>query len=192
MIEGAASSGVIERLVLSRANYWIGIGLDYSTATVLLILGCASTGEPLPVLAALATGFAVYSFYEYAFHRWLYHALPSVVRRIHDLHHAQPRLLIGGPFFYSLSVSALSWVAARAFVDAGLAAVFAATILGSYAYQSTVHHLLHAPLRGRRTLYRGLRRHHAIHHARGDVNFGLTWTFWDRLFGTRYRPVRRP
>jgi sterol desaturase/sphingolipid hydroxylase (fatty acid hydroxylase superfamily) len=185
-----ARRGAIETLAASHANYWFGLTLDWLVAAALMINGLMRATDVASVAATILCAGFVYSFYEYALHRWLYHGPASVVRRVHALHH-ETDMLIGAPFFFSLGVTALSWCVARTVLDAPLATVFAATVLGSYVYQSTVHHLLHAHAFRRHVLFRRLRRHHAIHHARGDVNFGLTWLVWDRLLGTAYRPDSR-
>jgi sterol desaturase/sphingolipid hydroxylase (fatty acid hydroxylase superfamily) len=180
----------IEALSANRANYWGGLCIDWAAASALMVIGFANASSPVAGVATLAIGLLVYSFYEYAFHRWLYHGPASVVQRVHGIHHDTDRL-IGAPFFFSLGIAGLSWLVAYCFIDAALATVFAATILGSYVYQSTVHHLLHSHACRRQRMFRRLRRHHAIHHARGDVNFGLTWMVWDQMLGTRYRPRAR-
>lgn len=184
MTEGRVRSAAVRRLVLSPTNYWGGLALDCVVSLALVIGGCAFASDARFAAATLVVGVLTYSLYEYGFHRWLYHGPPSLAQRIHGQHH-ETDALIGAPFFFSLSVAVLSWGVAWLVLPAALAAVFAGTILGSYAYQSTVHHLLHARRLRKHPLYRSLRRHHAIHHARGDVNFGLTWMFWDRIFRTR-------
>jgi sterol desaturase/sphingolipid hydroxylase (fatty acid hydroxylase superfamily) len=183
---------VLDRLSASRANYWGGFAVDVVVSITLVVAGAVTTARAWPlVAAAVVAGVVVFSMYEYALHRWLYHVLPTAVRRIHARHHRDTRLLIGAPFFFSLGVAGLSWLSARCVVDGALAAVFAGTILGAYAYQSAVHHLLHGNWIKGRGYFGRLRTHHAIHHRRGDVNFGLTWTWWDRVLGTDSRRGRR-
>ena len=59
-------------------------------------------------------------------------------------------------------------------------------MLTGYTVYLLVHHAIHirAPTPGT-YLYRA-RLHHAVHHYRDDEgNFGVTTSFWDRVFGTR-------
>lgn len=170
----------LERLCVNRTNYWLGFVIDVIVAAALLVYGGAH-------IAALAVGVVAYTFYEYAFHRWLYHAVANPVRSLHANHHRDRALRLGAPFFFSLGVTALTWTVASLVVGRDAAAVFAGTILGGYAFQSAVHHIAHGwsgTYRWRGRLVRHWRRHHLRHHKHGDVNFGIVTTVWDRLFGT--------
>jgi sterol desaturase/sphingolipid hydroxylase (fatty acid hydroxylase superfamily) len=177
----------LDRLTASPLNYWGGMVLDGAVATALLVAGATHVSSTAWIATA-AVGATAFSLLEYAAHRWLYHELPTAGRHIHGRHHAEARRPIGAPFFFSLLVGAASWMLAWPIVGAALAAVFTGTLLGAFAYQSALHHLLHRGwLRGT-PLLASLRRHHALHHRRGDVNFGLTSTVWDRVLGTTAPP----
>lgn len=183
-------TGILDRLAFSRANYWLGFALDFSVSTAMIVVGYAATDRSWPVpLAALLAGGLAFSLYEYALHRWLYHVLPGAVRRIHTEHHREPRRLVGAPFFFSLGVTALTWALACLAVGRATAAAFAGALLFAYACHGAIHHLAHARrFRGRGVLAR-LQRHHLVHHAPGHdgVNYGVTTTFWDRVFSTHRR-----
>jgi sterol desaturase/sphingolipid hydroxylase (fatty acid hydroxylase superfamily) len=72
---------------------------------------------------------------------------------------------------------------------AAVAPIFAsglsAGMLAGYAAYSLVHHACHFwTLSPGGYLYR-MRLHHAAHHYSRDAgNFGVTTSFWDRVFGT--------
>jgi sterol desaturase/sphingolipid hydroxylase (fatty acid hydroxylase superfamily) len=187
----------LERMNANPANYWGGFALDVGVATALVAPGAASRDGAL----AIAAGLAAYTLYEYAFHRWLYHALPGPAYRLHVNHHRDPAVPLGAPFFYTMLVIAGTWALASLAVDRGIAAVFAGTVLGLYAVQSAVHHVIHGwpgshRLRGR--WVQRLRRHHMIHHRVERANFGIVTSVWDRVFGTvsdsclRARTASRP
>jgi len=63
-----------------------------------------------------------------------------------------------------------------------------AGLLGFVAY-SLVHHILHhrGPFW---RLVRVLRHHHRMHHRYPGVNFGVTMTLWDWMFGTHHLGAR--
>jgi 4-hydroxysphinganine ceramide fatty acyl 2-hydroxylase len=58
-------------------------------------------------------------------------------------------------------------------------------IIGYFVY-CTFHHVQHHYSIAN-TWFRGLTKHHNIHHSLRDVNFGVTNRFWDHVFGTIYR-----
>jgi len=170
----------LERICTNMINYWVGFVLDLVCATALIIYGGVQ-------FISFAAGVVVYTFYEYAFHRWLYHAVANPVRSLHARHHNDRAARIGAPFFFSLSIAALSWALSGLVVGSAAGATFAGAILGCYAFQSAVHHIAHGwtgtyRLRGR--LVRRWRRHHLLHHRHGDANYGIVTTIWDQLFGT--------
>jgi len=178
---------MIDRLAFSAINYWVGFALDLSVSITVIVAGLAATHHPWPIaIAALLAGAIAFSFYEYALHRWLYHALPNPVRRIHAHHHADTTRLVGAPVLYTQAICALTWVLARAVVGAATGAVFAGTVLFGYAFYSAVHHVIH-----RRGFAGGwlarVQRHHLEHHRRPRMNFGVTTRIWDRLFGTHVK-----
>jgi sterol desaturase/sphingolipid hydroxylase (fatty acid hydroxylase superfamily) len=46
-----------------------------------------------------------------------------------------------------------------------------------------VHHAIHH-WKFENKLFKKLKRHHYIHHARDTKNIGMVTTFWDHVFGT--------
>jgi sterol desaturase/sphingolipid hydroxylase (fatty acid hydroxylase superfamily) len=66
-------------------------------------------------------------------------------------------------------------------------------LYAGYNYFALVHHLQHhrgKDLEGVAYLRR-LERLHDLHHHRQVVNFGISTTIWDRLFGT-FEPTNEP
>jgi sterol desaturase/sphingolipid hydroxylase (fatty acid hydroxylase superfamily) len=192
------SATLLERMAASRANYWAGFVLDVVVSVAMIAGGAAARGAWLPAAAAVALGWLVFSFYEYALHRWVYHGPRSPFSTMHAWHHRDNDVMLGAPFFFTLGVTAIDWALAALVVGRAVAAVFAGTVLFAYATQSAIHHVAHAWPGTARVRDRGrglvgrLRRHHMLHHhGGGGVNFGVSTTLWDRVFGTAVSRVGR-
>jgi sterol desaturase/sphingolipid hydroxylase (fatty acid hydroxylase superfamily) len=172
-------------IMASRVNYWLGLALDLVCSVTALVAGFACSPHVGASFAALAAGSLWYTLCEYVIHRWLYHRGNGVMAILHDGHHAEPAALVGAPFYYSLSVVALHGVLAAVIAGVPLALVFAGALLFGYFQQSLIHHSAHRlawlDVLGARSR---LRRHHALHHCAGAINFGVSTALWDRVFGT--------
>lgn len=179
-----------------------GILLTWTGATVLggaLTVGLGDIGLALFILIYVM-GLGGWTFAEYHLHRHAMHWNPDNPKLLrwrekllpHNNHHDQPgnpRRIVGMPdqtmpvliavaFFGLLCIFApVEWAAAY-------------TLGGGAGYMlyEIIHFAAHqwprtAPIPAH------LVRHHLIHHHRDDtVNFGVTTTIWDRIFGTLYRP----
>lgn len=172
---------LLERLEASAANYWGGFALDLALSLLAIALGGAH-------LAAIAAGIVEYTLLEYAFHRWVYHARWNPIAHLHRIHHDHPQRMLGAPLFFAPCVAVVHAALAALVVPVAVAVVFAGAVLGSYAIQSAIHHIVHGwtgthVLRGR--LIHAWRRHHMRHHRRGDANFGIVTGVWDRVFRTK-------
>jgi sterol desaturase/sphingolipid hydroxylase (fatty acid hydroxylase superfamily) len=139
----------------------------------------------------LVLGFALWTFAEYAIHRWLYHRVPYFAQR-HETHHAEPTAFIGAPPLIGIALIVtlfyLPFAATSLVVASGLTA---GVLLGYCAYQMLHHAAHHWPRAQKSWLYR-LCRHHALHHYHSEhANFGITTSFWDWAFGTAAKVGRR-
>ena len=78
-------------------------------------------------------------------------------------------------------------------LPAGLAALLVFGLYAGYNYFALVHHRQHH--RGKDlacvAYLRRLEQRHYLHHHRPVVNFGISTTIWDRLFGT-FQPTSEP
>lgn len=192
---------LLERLTVSSLNYWGSFVLDGAVGVAMIAVGIVRTAAgPLNsrlaasvVLAIVGLGgFAACSFVEYAFHRWLFHApYAPTAQRLHTLHHRRPRTMIATPFFVSLITCAVTWGLCCCVTSRVFAGSFAGGMLLGHAFEGGVHHLLHhgSPA-GSRWLRRMKRRHLLHHHRRGDENFGVASSVWDRIFRTESADVR--
>lgn len=160
-------------------------------------VGWGTTG-PWQALGLVAGGLVVWTLFEYAMHRYLFHwesevpLVRGLVFLIHGNHHDSPNDPMRGlmPLPVSVSVGALVWALFVAL--AGLAGTW--LLLGfmtGYVIYDTVHYACHQwPMRGR--LGAMLKRHHMRHHYLDeDSNFAISAIFWDRVFGSRIASLKR-
>jgi sterol desaturase/sphingolipid hydroxylase (fatty acid hydroxylase superfamily) len=177
----------IRELSSSPFNYWFGY-----VANVSLVLWLAaqsvSNGQwqlsaAVWVTCALS-GLLLWTLFEYVLHRYLYHELESPLKIGHDLHHDEPRSLLGVPWWMTtIAIVGMYYGIAAVSNPAMTGVVMAFAWLGYIGY-CAIHHLLHhATWRAR--WFIALRRHHMIHHARHNVNWGVTTALWDHVFRTK-------
>lgn len=146
----------------------------------------------LPTLVPVwfAAGLVWWTLLEYLLHRFAFHGGRAWIGSRHGAHHDNVRdrdLSLASPPAVALGVGlhALALVPTLGPLPGGT--VLAGVVTG-YAVYEWVHLAIHRP-RPRGRLLRRLRRHHLLHHgAQPDARFGVTTTFWDRLFGTMPGP----
>lgn len=180
-----------DHLVTSPINYRAVLCVDIAGAALFLLVGVRGPMTPLARIAAIGAGFAAWGLLEYALHRWLGHGPPSVGRRGHAMHHADDTALVAAPVFVVMAGAWLIWTMLAPLAGVSLAALLVCGLYAGYNHYALVHHVLHhhQALVARVGLGR-LERCHRVHHARHDVNFGVTTTLWDRIFRT-YQPEMR-
>jgi sterol desaturase/sphingolipid hydroxylase (fatty acid hydroxylase superfamily) len=192
---GRVLLGVLDRMVYSSANYWVVIVSDPAAALAFLALGLSRFSGPWVVAGGVAlVGFVSWGLLEYVVHRWVLHGPPSMARRGHAQHHAEPRALISTPLFVIMTGALAIWALLGLVLPAGLAALLVFGLYAGYNYFAIVHHWQHHcgnDLACVAYLRRLERRHH-LHHHRQVVNFGISTTIWDRLFGTFQPTNERP
>jgi sterol desaturase/sphingolipid hydroxylase (fatty acid hydroxylase superfamily) len=186
-MSAGSAAGLVDRVVRSRVHYWIAMVFDVVAALGFLALGVSQfSGPSLAALAAMAAGFVGWGLLEYGLHRWILHGPPTIARVNHAYHHADPTLLIGTPIFVILIGASGIWLLLSLLIPASLAAFVVFGLYAGYNGFAIVHHLGHhhsGRLASLRIVGR-LEQFHDSHHARQNVNFGITTTFWDRVFGT--------
>ena len=176
------------RLAANRANYWATYATDLLQMLFFLWWDAVHVRIGAAAVAGLfAAGLFLWTFSEYAFHRWMYHipGLP-ITRWGHDQHHADPTAYFALPFLATPIVFLpLQWWVATKLGVHGFSALLAGWFAGAVAY-NYLHHALHRH-RLPFAWYRHLQSQHRIHHAIPDVNFGVTMRYWDRVFGTAFK-----
>jgi sterol desaturase/sphingolipid hydroxylase (fatty acid hydroxylase superfamily) len=135
-------------------------------------------------------GFAVWTLLEYLVHRFVFHHLPSIGRRLHQLHHDRPsdpdaeRSSLSTPLL-ALPVGCL--VIGAAGLEDG-SALFAGLLFGYLAF-IFIHYAVHRwPIEPNSWLYSAKMRH-LTHHRVDTCNYGVTTIFWDVVFRTHARIV---
>ncbi len=188
---GAPSIGYLAQLSTTRANAIVGLVADSSVAVLLLAAGAYTNTTGLFVaLATLATGLLVFTFAEYAVHRWLFHGRGGAMVEGHDKHHVDPKGYDALPFFGPpLGMLALAGLLAL-FLPGGIALLLAGSTAAGYAAYGLGHNAIHF-IRFRQRLPLHWAAHHHIHHHHPGFNFGVTTSLWDHLLHTRYVPARQ-
>jgi sterol desaturase/sphingolipid hydroxylase (fatty acid hydroxylase superfamily) len=191
---GRSLVGALDRIVSSSANYWAAMLSDLVAALGFLALGIHRfSGSRVVAASVVIVGFLSSGLLEYIVHRWVLHGPPSMAARGHAQHHAEPRALISTPLFVIMTGALAIWGVLGLVLPAGLAALLVFGLYTGYNYFALVHHLQHH--RGKDVAciayLQRLERLHHLHHARQVVNFGISTTIWDRLFGT-FQPTNEP
>jgi sterol desaturase/sphingolipid hydroxylase (fatty acid hydroxylase superfamily) len=145
------------------------------------------------ILYWILLGFLTWTLTEYLIHRFVFHHEPTTVmgKRIHYLfhgnHHEYPRdrdrLFM--PPIPSLMFSAIFFASFYFFLGTRAYAFFPGFMLG-YLIYGTIHYCIHAyspPFKWMKPLWRN---HHLHHYKDGNKGFGVSSTFWDRVFGTMF------
>jgi len=146
----------------------------------------------IDVLLALASGFLVWTFVEYAMHNFNGHQMKgkTTFSREHLKHHAEEgyfaplsakilRVFLIIPPIYLMVALVLPWPTALAFT---------ASFLGGHVLYEVVHYRLHF-IPPQSAYMRWAARHHFAHHFNcPKYNHGVTTSLWDHVFGT-YRQV---
>jgi sterol desaturase/sphingolipid hydroxylase (fatty acid hydroxylase superfamily) len=177
----------LARLSTSLFNLRVGLVLDVLISLLLIAAG-VWYGHMQPALAALTAlyGLFVFTFIEYAAHRWLFHGNTGPFRSGHDHHHDNPLGYDALPFFMPpLFMCALGATFALV-IPAGYALLLAGTIAAGYAAYGLSHRVIHVH-RFDSPMMRRWAGFHNIHHYHPDANFGVTTGLWDVILGTRYR-----
>ena len=186
--------GTWDRMVYSSANYCAAMLNDLAAALAFLALGLHRFSGPWVVAGGVViAGFMTAGLLEYVLHRWVLHGPPSLVKRSHAQHHGEPRALISTPLFVIMTGALAIWGLLGLLLSAGLAALLVFGLYAGYNYFALMHHWQHhraKDLTGIAYLRR-LDRLHQLHHHRQVVNFGISTTIWDRLFGT-FQPTHDP
>jgi sterol desaturase/sphingolipid hydroxylase (fatty acid hydroxylase superfamily) len=145
------------------------------------------------VVALFLGAMFFWTFFEYVFHRYINHldeyfpdskVAHTIAHTIHGIHHEYPRdkerlmmppipgLLIVGLLYLAFSLVLGKWVY-----------LFMPGFMTGYLMYASVHISVH-----KRKVPKVLKtqyRHHALHHYKyPDKAFGVSTTFWDRVFGT--------
>ena len=187
---GKARSGgpleAIARMSSTRANYLVGQAADFVVSFALLAAAFwYDHSQPLASALVVLLGLFIFSFIEYAFHRWLFHGPVPLFEQGHTLHHEKPLGYDSLPFFFPPIVILLIAGALALVLPLGIALLLpGATALGYALYGFS--HLGVPRRRFNHPLARKWAAVHHVHHHHPDKNYGVTSPLWDWLLGTWY------
>ncbi|WP_426664702.1 sterol desaturase family protein [Rhodanobacter aciditrophus] len=185
----ARGSGVLQaiaRMSSTRANYLVGQAADFVVSFALL--GAAfwiDHSGPLQSALVLLLGLFIFSFIEYAFHRWLFHGPVPLFEQGHTLHHEKPLGYDSLPFFFPPAVVLLLAAVLTLVLPAAVALLLSGAIALGYALYGFSHLIIHRR-RFNHPLARKWAAVHHVHHYHPDKNYGVTSPLWDFLLGTWY------
>jgi sterol desaturase/sphingolipid hydroxylase (fatty acid hydroxylase superfamily) len=177
----------IARMSATRTNYWVGQTADFVVSFALL--GAAfwyDHSHPLQAALLLLLGLFIFSFIEYAFHRWLFHGAVPLFERGHTLHHEKPLGYDSLPFFFPPAVVVLLAAALAQVLPVATALLLTGAIALGYALYGLSHLVIHRRGRFNHPLARKWAAVHHVHHHHPDKNYGVTSPLWDLLLGTWY------
>ena len=184
---------LIRKLGSSSFNYWFGY-----VANILLVVWLVSHAFPrghaalgrFELAAFAVTGLLAWTLAEWLLHRFIYHQWTSFLTAGHAMHHDDPRALIGVPWYLTaVAIVLLFELLAIPLRSSSTGVVMGFAWLG-YIFYCALHHGSHH-WRGQRGWLKRMKRHHLIHHAHADYNWGFTTPLWDLVFGTDYDRARR-
>jgi sterol desaturase/sphingolipid hydroxylase (fatty acid hydroxylase superfamily) len=132
-----------------------------------------------------ACGVAIWSLLEYLIHRVALHGI-AYFAAMHEMHHSDPRALVGSPFWVSLgAICSGALLPLWLLIGLGNACAVTAGLMLGYVYFGMLHHILHHSHARRGTYLWRMKRRHALHHyGKTPCNFGVITSVWDRVFGT--------
>jgi sterol desaturase/sphingolipid hydroxylase (fatty acid hydroxylase superfamily) len=169
----------------SKRAYWADIAV-YTAAVALGagLLLAAPPAEAVESVLLVAAGLTGWTLIEYLLHRFVLHGLPPF-DRWHARHHQRPMALIASPTLFSAFLL-LTLVFLPAWLASGPWPAGALTlgVLVGYLGYTLTHHATHHWNLDSAWLKRR-KRAHALHHHLGEAaNYGVTTSFWDRVFRT--------
>ena len=142
------------------------------------------------VIITFVAAYLFWSFFEYVAHRWAFHfttknkIVKTIVHMAHGVHHEFPKdtnRLIMPPLPWTVLVSLL--LGLSFLIGGDYAFTWMAGMLAGYLSYIFVHYQVH--LNRPPKFLRKLMVHHALHHYKyDDLAFGVSSTFWDRIFRT--------
>lgn len=134
-------------------------------------------------VAVFLSGAALWSFVEYAVHRWAFHGPLWGIHQGHHKHRDDDRR-VNVPFLLSFPTVAMLYAIAYPFGPVAFG------LLGSFLLSYVNFELFHFGVHQRwaSKILRNARRHHLRHHIVDlKTGYGVTSQLWDHIFGTTTR-----
>lgn len=183
---------------IAKGNYRLPF-LVFTPLALLQTIYALHTFElkSLWIVLWFVVGFFTWGWIEYALHRFSFHwhvnhgLLKFITSGFHQLHHQVPQSqeFIVSPIYFGLLGQSI-WQCAIYLIskDLALTLIMGSGIAVGYVYYEWVHFLCH-----HKTLktkyYQRIKAAHLQHHFKTPKkNFGVSYPFWDYLFGTYVTP----
>ena len=158
-----------------------------------LFVSVTTTGIGWVIIPVFIGGFLFWTLAEYILHRFVFHQeLPGKLGRkihfiVHGVHHDYPndstRLVM--PPILSIPLTVLFYYLFTAVLPAIYVLPFLAAFLTGYLIYDMMHYALHH-VRFKNPYWQKLKAHHMLHHFDNpDKDFGVSSTFWDRIFRSK-------
>ncbi len=178
----------IMKMSQTPANYWGEFILDLPIGIFLVGAGLQHFGtHPVAALSTFLLGLLFFSFFEYFFHRWIFHGSIQIIVKGHRAHHLNPMGYDSLPFFLPALIFLVLVGAFVLIMPTGYAFLLTGSIACGYVTYGLSHHIIHHHRFRQRFAQRWAANHH-IHHAHPNSNFGVTTPLWDILLHTQYLP----
>ena len=172
---------VIWGIYIPLLSYCIYYGISRYDLSVLTVI-CLFFGAML-----------FWTLFEYFAHRYLFHwtaeqpSLKRIVYIFHGNHHHYPRdkQRLFMPPVPSILLASIIFLIQYLILGKYAFAFFPGFMIGYLLYAS-MHYLIHAvapPFKFMKPLWRN---HHLHHYKDEELGFGVSNTFWDRIFGTMF------
>lgn len=174
----------------------------FAAAWAMLLPAIAWAGwgavDPAGGLGLVLAGLGVWTLFEYVMHRYMFHldtdvpVLKWFVFLMHGNHHDAPndplRSLM--PLSASVPIAAVIWGVFALLLGTPGTWLFLGFMIG-YVIYDVVHYACHHwSMKGK--LGSVLKRHHMRHHyVDEDGNYSISAIFWDRVFGSKIRSLKR-
>ncbi|MDF1672280.1 MAG: sterol desaturase family protein [Vicingaceae bacterium] len=176
----------LKKITTSHFNYWFGYVSNLSIVVFLCtraFSGFTSLLTWFEWLYIPVAGLLLWTLVEYVMHKYAYHVIKGPAERGHMMHHDRPYDLMGVPWYVTLIIYVGVYYGLSYLLSPPHLAVYMAFIWLGYIGYCIVHHAIHH-WKFNNKLFKKLKRHHYIHHARDNKNIGIVTTLWDHIFGT--------
>jgi sterol desaturase/sphingolipid hydroxylase (fatty acid hydroxylase superfamily) len=190
---GSASRSLLRAISKSRANYLASYLVDFSCPVLFAYLGLRHRPGWLSMVLSSLFGIFVFTLVEYCIHRWLLHDPRSVLYQAHEAHHLDPHR--PSAFFFPASFLVLMpiWLLLADLLRIHGTSFFLCGFSAAYFYYGALHHFEHTT-RINQIPFRWLQGRwaaHSVHHHLDHTNYGVMTSFWDNVFGTSQKKIKR-
>lgn len=177
-------AGLSRAFDLSRASYFLDFALVPIAVGALAWFALWRDLGALGLALSVGIGVLAWSLAEYWIHRAIFHG-SNGFERMHQIHHALPRDMVGVASWGTFAAFAVLWLVAEVFAGPAIGSAMTAGFMLGYLSYCMIHVRMHHGNRARFTRYLAFMfEHHAGHHRGGSGNFGVSSPIWDFVFNT--------